>query len=264
MAYPSFSGFELNDPNGTGVITSNIMKYSSPNRQVEIEQISRRPGGRVLNSEFAEKKVKLTGYILGETELDLRDKIDEFNASVTRIEEGQLSISTDRQATCLVESFNVSENPYNNSYIPFDVTFALIDPFFYAGQHQVTIDLPASSSSVSQEVTISGSYYTLPTITITVAGGSGATQTKRIDVSYDSTGETVVWSGASGAENIDYEDILQFDFNNQLITRDSSLQASSGSFADFDPGARNITITFSGAGDWVGGTMNLSYQPRYL
>lgn len=264
MAYPQFDGFELNDINATGVITSNVRKFSNPSRSIEIERVARRPGGRLLNDEFTEKIVLIEGYVIGDSEADLRSKIDALNTSVNRKTDGQLAIAIDRTATAIVSKFEVNENPYNTDFVEYRLECTLPDPFFYAGQHTVTFTLASGVATHTENITISGSYFASPVLTITVAGGSGDTQTERIDIQYLSTAETVIWSGGLGESNLDYADILQFDYNSQLITRNSSANNSSGAFADFDPGSRNLKITFSGVGDWVGGTASFSYQPRYL
>lgn len=264
MAFPIFNGFELNDINSTGVLTSNIRKFSSPSRAIEIERVARRPGGRLLNDEFTEKTVVIEGHIIGNTELDLRDKIDTFNAEVTGKTEGQLAISSDRTATAIVKNFSVSENPYNTDYVQYKLECLLPDPFFYAPQHTATFVLASGVSPHTENITVSGSYFSNPVVTITTAAGSGATQTQRVDVQYVSTAQTVIWSGGVGEENLDYADILQFDYYSQLITRNAATNDSSGAFADFEVGSRNIKITFSGTGDWVGGIASISYQPRYL
>lgn len=264
MAYPQFNGFDLNDVNITGVITSNIYKGSTPERTIDIEQIARRPGGRVLNSEFQPREVSIKGYILGSNPSDLRTKIDSLHASVTSQREGLLTIESDRQATALVKKVSVEENPYNTDYIPFTIDFILPDPFFYGTQLTASFTLPSGESSVTTPITVSGSYYMLPTLTLDVADDTGTTITSRVDITYETTGEAVTWSGASGEIELDYSDILQFDFHSQLITRNSTLQNTAGTYADFYPGTHNLTVTFSGSGDWVGGDMTLSYQPRYL
>lgn len=262
--FPEFNGFSLNDLSETGVITSNILKGSTPDRSIEVEQVSRRSGGRVLNSEFQPKKVSIQGYVIGNNAEDLRDKVDSLHSNVTSQREGVLAVSSDRQATALVEKVNITENPYNTDYLPFTIDFVLPDPFFYAGQHTATFTLPSGTNIHTTPVTISGSYYALPALTINVADNVGETITSRVDITYESTGERVTWSGASGEINLDYSDILQFDFDSQLITRNSTIQNTAGTYADFYPGTHTLTITFSGSGNWIGGDATLSYQPRYF
>ena len=264
MPFPQYSGFELNDINATGVITSNIRKFSSPARSIEIERIARRPGGRLLNDEFTEKTVLISGHVIGNTELDLREKIDTFNREVTLRTEGQLTVSLDRSATAIVKSLKIEENAYNTDFVQYELECLLPDPFFYADQHTASFVLASGVSTHTEVVTISGSYYSNPTVTITVAGSAGETQTGDVRVEYVSSGEVVVWSGAVGEENLNYGDILQFDFDSQLITRNANTNDVAGSFADFQPGERNVNITFSGVGNFVGGAGSISYQPRYL
>ena len=263
-SYPSFDGFSLQDKNINGIVTSNVKKYSSPARSIFMEKIARRPGSVILSEEFGEKRVRIDGYFLADSEADLQDKIDTFNANVTRKSEGILSLSSNRQATATVENFRTVENPYNVDYVPFSLEMLLADPFFYANQSNVEVTLASGTDQFTYALTISGSYFASPLFTITPPAGTGDTTVQRIDIKYDTTGETIVWSGASGEETLSYGNVLQFDFGAQKIIRDSSLQDTSGAFADIDPGGRNITVTFSGAGTWPGGTLGIDYSPRFL
>lgn len=262
--YPQFNDFSLNDINETGVITSRIRQYQVPQRQIETQEISRRPGTRIMNDEYRNKIIAIEGSVFGNDPTDLRNKIDTLHQNVSFISEGQVAIASNRIGTAILQNLSFDENAYNQSYVGYSMELLMTDPFLYDDQHSVQITIASGITSHSETLTISGSYYALPTITLTVDGSSGTTGTQRVQFSYNATGETVVWSGGAGEENLNYGDILQLDYNTQLILRNSQFQNTSGAFAEFDPGDQSLTITFSGAGDWIGGTLGISYQPRYL
>ena len=264
MAFPEFNSYSLQDLVTTGIITSNVKKYHAPERSLEFEPIARRPGSRILNDEYRNKTIRIDGYILANSPMDLRDKIDALHRNVSSVPEATFALSSDRVGTATLQRLDFSENPYNTDYVPFSMELLMTDPFFYDNQHSVEFTIASGEISHTEEITISGSYFASPSLTLQVDAGAGYTQTQRIDFAYVSTGETVVWSGGVSEENISYGDSLQIDYNTQLILRNSSTQKSSGSFAEWEPGERNFTVTFSGVGDWTGGLVTLSYQPRYL
>ncbi len=264
MAFPEFSGFSFQDINGTGFITSNIRKTSTPERSVETDIVSRRPGVRLLNDEFRARNVIIEGYVMGNSPSDLQSKLDSFNVAVTAKTSGQLAIDGGRTATAVVESVEYDENPYNTDFLPYKLHLLLTDPFFYGSQVSANFTLVSGTNTFTIPITISGSYRANPLISLIVDGTSEETLTKRIDLSYDSTGETITWSGSASDVFLGYGETVLFDFNTQLITLNTAIQNTRGAFADFEPGSRNITITFSGTGDWPGGSGSVSYQPRYL
>lgn len=264
MAYPEINGFSLQDINGTGFIVSNIKKFNTPERIIDTEIVSRRPGVRLLNDEFRTRRIVIDGYIMANSPSDLQSKIDAFNIRVMGLQTGQLAIEGGRVAEAIVESANYDENPYNTDFIPYTLNLLLTDPFFYGEQLTADFVLASGTNSFTVSTTISGSYKVNPNIIISTTGSSGETLIRRVNIEYSSTGEVITWSGGSDNPLLDYSDVLTFDFNQQLITRNSQSQNTKGVFADFDPGERNFIITFSGTGAWPGGTGSLSYQPRYL
>jgi len=257
--YPKFDGFSLQSDN---YYTTNIEYRTTPVRSVDAQKIARRPGVKLLAHEFGERKVKLQGFIIGSSSSDLRDKIDSFHASVTSKEEGILEIESDRQATATVLSVVIPDPAYAQDMVPFEAELIMADPFFYALQHQVAWSVGAGATSMQQTVSVSGSIFAEPSIKYDAPAGEGYTTTSGIIVSYGPTGETVTWSGTGDTTTLAYGDSVTFDYINHRILEGTNEVDVEGVFSRWDPVSTTFTVTFSGTA--AGGTLTLSYQPRYL
>lgn len=259
MANITFDGFSLQDDN---FITENINYRSLPSRTVETEQIARRAGVRVLNSEYGSRSVKIKGSILADSATELQDKIDDLNRVVSRPSIGTLTIDNIRQGRALVTAHTIGDSMYNQSYAPFDIDLLMPDPFFYGNQQ--TCSMTVTSGVLSQEfsITISGSYATLPYISFTPPGTTGYTTTSGISIKHIPSQQVITWSGTATQLRLGYGQTLLFDYDTKITTLDSAPVFAEGSYSDWEPETLSFLVTFSGA--CQGGILDFSYQPRYL
>ena len=137
----------------------------------------------------------------------------------------------------------------------------MADPFFYGDQ--LTISVPVASGTVTKNitVTVSGTAFAEPVITYTAPGTSGLTTTAGIVIEYGPTGEKVTWSGTS-TTSLGYGSSVSFDYLNQRILENTSEVDIEGVFARWEPETSTFTTTFSGTAQ--GGTINMTYSPRYF
>src|SRR4051812_28117818 len=114
MASPTFDNFSLQD---SVYITSEVEYRTIPARNIVLEDISRKPGKKVVSEEFAERHIKIAGWILGSDASDLISQIDNLHSNVTRKRSGTLSIDADREIEAIVASVNVPEPFYTQSMV---------------------------------------------------------------------------------------------------------------------------------------------------
>lgn len=257
--YPKFDGFSLQDDN---YIIEEIGYRNSPSRSTDFDKIARRPGVKLLSSDFAERKVTMSGYIKGTSVSDLRDKIDTLHTYITRKEAGALNIESDRTGTAIVSNVTVTDPHYAQDMVPFSIEFLMPDPFFYGAQQTVNYTIASGTSSTTLSVSISGSVFAEPLLVYSAPTGTGFTTTSGIFISYNPTGETLTWSGTSGVTKLAYGNTVSFDYSNYRILLGTSEVDLEGVFSRWEPVSTNFTVTFSGTA--MGGSMQLSYQPRYL
>lgn len=258
MAFPLFDSFSLQDGN---YISEEVSYRNTPSRDLETAKITRRPGVKLMSHDFGERRVRIVGHILGDSVSDLQSKIDDLHTNITRKEEGKLYVESNRSAVATVVSVAISDPHYAQDYVPFEIEFLLTDPFFYGSQQTVSWTIPASTTTLTDTLTISGSVYAEPTIRYAAPAGGGYTTTSGITVSYTPTGEHVTWSG-TGPATLAYADSVSFDYASHLITQGVTEMDVEGVFSRWEPGSAPFTATFSGTA--AGGTLEFIYQPRYL
>src|SRR3990167_285336 len=258
----TFNTFNLQSAN---VLTSSINYRSIPAREIVLEDIARKPGKKLISEEFAERHIKLAGWILGSDSTDLIAQIDSLHTNVTRKTSGTLSIDSGREIEAIVASVSVEEPHYTQSMVPFEIEFIAAEPFWKGAQQ--TVSLAVTSGSATQPITktvtltISGSVYAEPSITYTAPGSTGSTTTSGIQIAYNPAGEKVTWSGTSNA-TLAYGNFVKFDYANQLILEGSTKIEATGVYSRWEPGETTFVTTFSGSQQ--GGTLNFIYRPRYL
>lgn len=255
----TFNNFNLQDAN---YITSELIYRSSPSRDVVAQKITRRPGVKYTALEFAERSITLTGGILGSSATDLQTKIDNLYNNVVRVDEGQLTIDTNRSINAFVNSIAIDDPHYSQSYVPFEIEFLSTEPFFKGPQQVMNLTVTSGVQANDYTTVISGSAYAEPVITYSAPTGTGDTTTAGIHIEYNPTGEQITWSGTGGLDYAQYSDVIQFDWPSQYIVRNEDQEEPSGVFARWEPGSTTFTVTFSGG--VVGGSLQFAYQPRYF
>lgn len=257
--YPIFEGFSLQDSN---YISSTITYRNIPSRSLSSEKIARKPGVKLLSTDFGSKDVSISGYILGSSASDLQTKIDSFHSNVTRKNAGTLYVDTDRYGTATVKSVAIGDPHYAQDMVPVDIEFLMADPFFRSSQQSVTIAIAAGTATSSETITISGSVFAEPSIIYRAPAGAGQTTTSGVKIEYQGTGETVTWSGTGATTTLAYGSSVTFDYAVHTILEDTTEVDLEGYFSRWEPGVQNFIVTFSGTA--AGGQLEFNYDPRYL
>ncbi len=258
MALPAFSGFSLQDDN---FISSVVEDRVWPTRAMDTLQISRRPGVKLTSTEFGERRIKIQGSIVGTDSADLQSKIDDLNV-VLQKKAQILQTRPGRAYTASAVSIALGDPTYSQSYTPFDLEFLCADPFAYGSQVSATMTVASGTISQSFSTTISGSYYAEPVFSFLAIGSTGVTTTSGVTLTNVFTGEYVTWSGIGGNPYLNYGDTLSFDFKSYKVLQNSNQVSSDGVYARWEPGVANLQLTFGG--NVQGGTITVSYTPRYL
>jgi len=259
MALPTFSAFSLQDNN---YITTGIENRTWPSRELKTSKIARKPGSKFVAEEFNERRVRLTGYVIGSSSSDLKDKIDTLYATLQKKSQ-ILQIESGRYYTASVASTVVGDPLYSQDYVPFELEFLCADPFAYGTP--LTAQMTVTSGTIIQTFTtvISGSYYAEPSLVYTTPSATGNTTTSGVRILHSQTGEWADWDGTGTSDiYLDYSSSITFDYKNYKILQGTNQVNHTGTFAAWDPGNNEFTVTFNG--NTVGGVLEISYTPRYL
>ncbi len=258
MALPTFAGFSLQDEN---FISSIVEDRVWPARSMETSQIARRPGVKFTSTEFGERRIKVQGSIIGTDATDLQTKIDDLNTALQKKSQ-LLQTRPGRAYTASVVSIALGDPTYSQSYTPFELEFLCADPFSYASQVSATMTVVSGTISQSFSTTISGSYYAEPVISVAITGSSGVTTTSGVTLTNSFTGEYVTWSGIGATPFLNYGDTLSFDFKSYKVLKNALQVNADGIYARWEAGVNDFQLTFGG--NVQGGTVTVSYAPRYL
>jgi hypothetical protein len=240
MAYPIYDSFSLQDSN---FVTTDIEYRTIPSREISLEAISRKPGKKFVSTEFGERKIRLSGFILGSSATDLQTNIDNFHQNVTRKSTGVLSFDATRSINATVSVVSITDPQYSQTMVPFEVEFTAASPFYEGTQQTAVTSVAEGTSSKTISTTISGSVFAEPTITYYSAGIPGQSTTiYKMTVTYSPTSEYVTWSG--GDNTLARGDMVQFDYANQRILEGSTDIQAEGAFSRFEPGSTNIVVDF--------------------
>lgn len=261
MADITFDTFSLSDSN---FITSDLEYRTIPTRDIVLESMSRKSGKKILSEEFAERHIKLAGWIIGSDASDLITQIDNLHSNITRKRAGTLTIDNNRDIEAIVASVTITDPQYSQSAVPFQIEFIAAEPFWRGPEQVVSLTVTSGTSepqTLSATITISGSIYAEPSISYNAPSGTGSTTTSGIQILYQPTGEFTTWSGNSNA-TLAYGNFVKFDYANQFIYEGATKIAPRGTFPRWEPGETNFTVTFSGSQQ--GGSLDFVYRPRYL
>lgn len=258
MSLPTFDGFSLSDSN---FIPERIEFKGYASREVVRGKINRREGVKLLGTEFGEKRVTIEGTIIADTASQLQSLLDDMKKAL-QTEEGDLVIETGRTFKATVDSLAIPDEHYNVTKAPFQITFILSNP--YAEGTQLSISQPVTSGllTFSGSVVISGTMFARPTVVYTPPSNTGQTNIKKLVLSHTPTGQSVTISGFGSGSGLNYNSTVTINFDDLIGQEGTTERDTSGGFARWDPGLNQYTITASGR--FVGGTVSLTYTPRYL
>lgn len=258
MALPTFDGFSLSDAN---FITERIEFKGYASREVVRGKINRREGVKLLGTEFGEKAVTMQGTIVADTPSELQSLLDDMKQAL-QTEEGDLVIETGRTFKATVDTLAIPDEHYNMTKAPFMVTFMLSNP--YAEGNQLSVVMPVGSGLItfSGNVLISGTMFVRPTVIYTPPSNTGNTNIKILTLTHTPTGQGVTISGFGSGLGLNYQSSVTINFDDLTGKEAATERDTSGGFARWDPGINQYTITASGR--FVGGSVTLSYTPRYL
>ncbi|HLA88484.1 MAG TPA: phage tail domain-containing protein [Anaerolineales bacterium] len=263
MATPQFGTFSLQD---TNYVTENVEYRTIPVRDLIMENIARKPGKKLLSTEFAERRIRLAGWILGTDSADLLTRIDNLHTNVTRKTSGTLTVDANREIEAIVASVTVAEPHYTQSAVPFELEFLAAEPFWKGPQQTVTLTVASGTGephTQSFAITISGTVFAEPSIIYNAPTGTGWTTTSGIIIEYEPTGEKVTWSGSNAANpTLAYGSLVNFNYQDYRVIEGAAETDHTGVMARWEPGETNVNITYSGQAQ--GGQVGFIYRPRYL
>lgn len=257
--YPTFNSFSLQDSN---FITERIEFKGYGSRAVIRGNINRREGVKLLATEFGEKQVDISGIVVASSSSTLQTLLDSMKMNLTE-EEGSLVLEQGRTFRATVIDLDIPDEHYNQSVARFTAKFMCSDPFSTGTLQTVSSNVVSGTFTYSGTVYISGTMFARPTVTFTPAGAAtGNTNIKKLVLTHTQTGQILTISGFGSGAGLSYANAVTLDLDAFTALEGSSAVDTAGGFPRWEPGTNNYTVTVSGR--FPGGSVGLSYQPRYL
>lgn len=253
----------LNISDNVNYLVESITYKSNPPRTIVSQPLSTRPGEKFITSEWQKKMIQMTGHIFCPTVSGLRTFVDQMQQSLAT-ESTSLQIDSDRTYTVNLTKLDIPNQYYSTSIVPFSAEFEASDPFSYGTQLTISgISLPGVTT-FSGTVTISGTVFAQPLLTITPISGmqqAGDAGYSMMQIEYLTNQELVTVSGMN-AGDFQYGVPVAIDYTNFQVTISGFQQPYTGVFSRWEPGIRQFTIDIN-VGTPNGFQWILSYQPRY-
>lgn len=262
MANPTFNGFSFQD--NTNWFTERVTFKGFAKRDAIRGKINRREGVKLLATEFGEKEITIEGTVIAASAAALQSQLDSMKNLAT-VEEGQLTIETNRVFTATVADMAIPDEHYNNAVAPFMVTFLCSKPFAEDVQQSPVQNVPSGTFTFSGQVNISGSLFNRPTLVYTPPSATGDTLIRRLDIYHVPTGQTITISGFNNSSQggLQYQNAVTVNMDTFSALEGTTGINSSGAFPRWPTGVNNYTVTASGR-QFPGGTLQVVYYPRWL
>lgn len=260
MADPTFNGFSLQDSN---FITEKVSGMGFGSREVVRGKVNRREGVKLIATEFGEKELTVEGVVIAQSATQLQTLLDSMKLALTA-EEADLVVENGRTYRATVKNLALPEEHYNVSKVQFMITFICSDPFATTASLTVVQNVPSGVFTFSGLVNISGTLFARPVLVYTPpTGKTGPTGIRKIVISHTPTGQEVTISGFGSGTSLAYQNPVTINMDDFTSLEGTSDIDNSGAFPRWEPGSNAYTATVSG-NRFAGGTMSLTYEPRYL
>ena len=253
----TFDGFDFND--GT-FITERVTFKGFAKRALSRANIARREGISLLNTEFGEKEVTIEGVVITDEAVDLQGTLDGAKKALTK-EEGDLIVESGRTWKATVSNVVIPDEHYSLSKAPFQVTFVCSNPFAEGTLATAIQNVPSGFYTFSGGITISGTMFARPIVTFIPPVTTGNTNIQSFVFNHTPSGQEITISGF-GTGGLDYDDTIVVNMDTLASLVGGEATNLTGAFPRWEPGTNNYTVTVSGY--HVGGTVQITYRPRYL
>jgi len=249
----TYNSYNLQTAN---IITEKILHTSAPSNEVLLQRKVRRDGSVLMSNYWTQKRIQLTGHILGSSVSDLDSKIDTLKQNLVG-ENQNLDIGYaggTRRYIATLDSLTIDREHFHTSWVPFALEFICADPFGRATSSTQETLTGQTSSPFTKVFTMGGSIGAYPVITLDFTTGDNVTAVK---IENETTGDyiTITRSFSNGES-------LEVDCDNLTVEVDSSAVDFTGVFPEFVVGSNSLKITVTGTPFDI--DLDITYTNLYL
>ena len=258
--------------NGTSLQTANIIieqidHESIDSKTLDIQSLSSRDGGKLLNVLFKPKVIRIKGRVIDRTQALLEARLDNLRELLNR-QNKHLDIeyaSGTRRYTCDMAGLTMVREHYHITFAEFEAEFVVSKTPFATALDSSTAEYNTieSMATIALSYVAGGNYSPRPKIYITFTEASDAVT--KVRVRNITTGDMIVIDNANGYAN---NDNIIIDCDNFTVTLNDVAWDYTGIFPSFNYGGNDLRISFGGIP--AGGlyhykaTAKLVYYPLWL
>lgn len=216
-----------------GVTIHNHDFIGMPNRDLKSSKLARADKSLLTSAEYVNKPVTITGIVCGDDKNDTEDNYDALKASV-QVPEGILKIEQGGENVEYVGTLNAIQKYYFGDKLRFTFTFLCSNPIGSAEATSTLLNVNNTLTTITQSVTILGSFKVEPIFTLTYNSVTGGTN-KNVSLLNAATG-----FGIRINEDFATSDVLVVNGQEKEVTLNSSPIDYAGNFPVYFPGIRSF------------------------
>lgn len=240
----------------TSSIVMTNLKYQTLSKDLNISRISTTDMNKFMESYVSNKQITYTGYIKGTSASDAEAKLDELKQNVLLNAVANLDIGYaggTRRYKAVCQSVDVNDETPALDVKNITIIFATIEPLGLDTTNQV-ISYINETGSPTKTITFSGTYFALPTYTITVSSENTLT---RLGVKTIDTNQEIIIE-----KNYNVGDIIEINTREKTVTYNSQQSDYIGIFPVVQQGQNDIEFNATSSGHNL--SLEIEYTPRYL
>jgi phage-related protein len=247
--------FDSNNLSSAYLVVNRLNKSDSPTRELQVENLAFNDGFVIASDFWRSRTIKIAGMIVADSAAQLATLLDDLKQDLAGINKNLDVDHGDgtRRYKATLAKFEAPEDFYNISYLPYEAEF-LCQPFGYAtaSVNVSSDDITASPKTI--DMTVTGNYRPLPTVTITFTTETGASA---VSLTNNTTGDTITVTQAFNAS-----DVMIINCEEQKVTVNGVQVDFTGPIPLFAVGANELVLTIPATARNV--NVDIDYTPRYL
>jgi hypothetical protein len=240
----------------TSSIVMTNLEFQTIGKDLSITRISTTDINKFVESYVSNKNIVYTGYIKGTNDSDAEAKLDELKQSIVINGVADLDIGYAggvRRYRAVVQNIEVTGETPALDVKDITITFATVEPLGFDTTSQV-INYLGETGSPTKTITFSGTYYALPTYTITVDTENNLTG---ISIKSVETNQEIIIQ-----QNYNAGDVVEVNTRDKIVSYNGNSVDYFGIFPLVNQGLNNITFSATSTSHTI--DIEIEYIPRYL
>lgn len=248
----SYNSYDLQT---SSIVMTNLM-YQNLAKDLSISRISTTDINKFMESYVSNKQITYTGYIKGTSASDAENKLDALKQNILLNAVANLDIGYaggTRRYKAVCQSVDVTDETPALDVKNISIVFATVEPLGLDTTNQI-INYINETGNPTKTITFSGTYFALPTYTLTVSSENTLT---RLGIRTVDTNQEIIVE-----KNYSVGDVIEINTREKTVTYNNQQSDYIGIFPVVQQGQNDILFEATSSGHNL--SMQIEYTPRYL